>query len=47
MTDAIAPPTNGPTMNIHRLLHTAEGPPASLTNKAGPNERAGLTDVPV
>ena len=39
---AQAPPTNGPTMKIHKLARAV--PPWKM---AGAKERAGLTDVPV
>ena len=47
ITDASAPPANGPTIKIQRLLNAVVGPPASCAKIAGPNERAGFTDVPV
>ena len=47
ITLANAPPTKGPTMKIHKLLNAETGPPAHCARKAGPIERAGLTDVPV
>ena len=42
MPAAQAPPTNGPTMKIQRLVRAV--PPWKM---AGANERAGFTDVPV
>lgn len=39
---AKAPPMNGPTIKIQRSFNAATPP-----KRAGPKERAGLTDVPV